>query len=341
MDEEFGIRVLMYQPATMRARCIGTTDLARLRKHHHVITPEVEDDAELKREWSRCAGQFDAVVTGWGTPPITDAMLDAAQGLQLIVHAAGSVKYLLPLSVWDRGICVASCNEALAINVAETTLGMIILGLKGVFQANALTHQNGWKINDTDCPGFRTREVYETTIGLIGASQVGRHVIRLLRAFEAHVLVADPYLGTDEAELLEVERVSLDELLCRSDVVSLHAPALPETRQMLGREQFRMMKDGAIFINTARGMIVDENALAEELVRGRLFAFIDVTDPEPPAKDHPFRQVPNVVLTPHIAGATSNGCRRLGRSAVDQLLLFTRGQRPSGEITAQRLATMA
>jgi len=335
------MRVLMFLPEPMQSRCFSQADLARLHKNHDVILTACHDGPELRRKWSEWAEQCDAIVTGWGSPVITDEMLDESPGVRLIVHAAGSVKHLLPTSVWDRGIRVASCNEALAIGVAETTLGMIIAGLKGFFPCNDLTHSGGWKISELACPGFEVREVYEVTIGLIGASQAGRHVIRLLRAFETTVLVADPHLSDEEAARLDVERVSLDQLMRRSDVVSLHAPALPDTRHLLGRDQFRAMKDGAIFINTARGAIVDEAALVAELETGRIRAFIDVTDPEPPVVNHPFRKLANVVLTPHIAGALSNGCLRVGRSAVDQLIRFGLGQKMPGEVTADRLTILA
>lgn len=177
------------------------------------------------------------------------------------------------------------------------------------------------------------RELFDVTIGIIGASKVGRHVIRLLQSFETNIVVADPFLSEDETKLLGVTRLSLEELVACSDVVSIHAPVLPSTRKMLQRQHFQSMKDGAIFINTARGALVDEAALVDELKTGRIFAFIDVTNPEPPAADHPFRSLPNVILTPHIAGHISNGVFRQGRSAVEQLLEYADGKTMHGEVT--------
>ena len=306
-----------------------------------VSIPEAASEAELVRQWPASLARARALITGWSTPPLTDGMLDQAPQLNVIVHAAGSVKHLLPVSVWDRGIRVASANDALAIGVAETTLGMIIAGLKGFFQGERLTRSGGWKLNDFDCPGFTVRELYDLNIGLIGASQVGRHLIRLLQQFDIDILLTDPFIDPAEADRLGVELIPLDDLMRRSDVVSLHAPALPSTWRMLSGEQFRLMKDDAIFINTARGSIVDEAALITELKTGRISAILDVTDPEPPSADHPFRRLPNVVLTPHIAGAITNGCLRLGRSAVNQVLEFIQGRQMHGEITAQRLAILA
>jgi phosphoglycerate dehydrogenase-like enzyme len=335
------MRLFLFVPNSMQQRCFAPADLERLRVAHELVCARGEEAAELLREWNAHAPQVDAIITGWDTPSITDAMLDQAPRLRLLVHAAGSVKFLLPPSFWQRRIRVVTCNDALAVGVAETTLGMMIAGLKGLFPANALTHAGDWKSAPLVMPGFPVREMFDITVGLIGASKVGRQVIRLLRNFEVSILVADPYLSREEAARLGVQRVRLDELMRQSDIVSLHAPALPMTRHMLGREQFAAMKDHAIFINTARGTIVDEEALAEELKTGRIFAFLDVTSPEPPAADHPFRKLPNVVLTPHIAGAMSNGCRRMGRSAVDQLLLFAQDQHLPGEVTAEQMAILA
>jgi len=326
----------------MITHCFAPRDLDRLRSHGHeiILTPS-DDPGHLAGAWSENAASLDLALTGWDSPPITDAMLDGAPGLRAIVHAAGSVKPFIPPSIWRRGIRLASCNDALGVVVAETTLGMIICGLKGFFPCAEVTRSGGWQNEFLSLPGFQPRELYDVTIGIIGASRVGRHVIRLLKTFEARVLVSDPHLDQEEAASLGVECVDLDELVAQSDVVSLHAPALESTRGMLKAKHFRAMKDGAIFINTARGMIVDEEAMTAELSTGRIWAFLDVTNPEPPPASHPFRSLRNVILTPHIAGALTNGSRRMGRSAVEQILEFARGEVMQGEITMDRLAHLA
>jgi phosphoglycerate dehydrogenase-like enzyme len=126
----------------------------------------------------------------------------------------------------------------------------------------------------------------------------------------------------------------------RADVVSLHAPDNPATRQMLNAERLARMKDDALLINTARGSLIDEQALIEELARGRFFAFLDVTDPEPPAADSPLRRLPNVVVTPHIAGCIEN-CNQLGELAVEELRRFFAGQPPIYQITPELLERIA
>lgn len=339
-DSESTMKTLLLLTRPMVDRCFAPSDLARLAADHEVVVPDVEDASALSGVWQQHAGDTRMLITGWGTPALTEAMLDAAAELRVMVHAAGSIKHLVTEAIWRRDLRIGTCREALAVGVAETTLGMMIAGLKGLFPADRLTAGNRWKHGDTETD-FPIREMFDVTVGIIGASMVGRHTLRLLQHFEVRCLLNDPHVTAEEARQLGAEKVELDELMRRSDVCSLHAPALPSTRHMLDRRQFRLMPDHAVFINTARGMIVEEDALIEELRTGRISAFIDVTDPEPPRLDHPFRTLPNVVLTPHLAGAMSNGCRRLGRSAVDQLLQFVAGRPMEGEVVAAQFASLA
>lgn len=332
-------KIGFYMPRATIDRCFAPEDLSRLAANHTLLLPTASQSLRAC-EWLDGMQDAEVIVTGWGTPALTDAMLAANSKLALLAHAAGSTRYLLSPDFWSHRIRLASANEALGVGVAETTLALIIAGLKGIFPYAAETRAGGWR--DGRMPGgFPIRELYRTTIGLIGASKIGRHVIRLLRSFEVEILLADPHITPETAQALGVSLVDLNVLLERSEVVSLHAPALPATRHLLGSEQFKRMRDHALFINTARGMIVDEQALCAELATGRIFAFLDVTDPEPPAVDHPFRKLPNVVLLPHIAGAIGNGCLRMGRSITDQIYEFDAGQPLHGEITEAQWKVMA
>jgi phosphoglycerate dehydrogenase-like enzyme len=166
-------------------------------------------------------------------------------------------------------------------------------------------------------------------------------LIRQFKAFDAWVLVYDPFLEPAEADKLGVELVGLDELLGRSDIVSLHVPSLPETRHMIGAAQLAQLKDGALFINTARGALVDEPALIDELSKGRFTAVLDVFENEPLAEDSPLRSLRNAILAPHAAGHTHETYLRQGSTAVDEALLFLAGKPLRHEVTRSMLATMA
>jgi phosphoglycerate dehydrogenase-like enzyme len=148
---------------------------------------------------------------------------------------------------------------------------------------------------------------------------VGRRVLELLRPFDLRVSLYDPYVDADEAAELGAVPLGLEDLLRESDIVSLHAPDIPATYRMLDRERLALIPDGGVLINTSRGALVDHAALTDELVDGRLSAVLDVTEPEPLPPGSPLYGLPNVFLTPHIAGSLGNELERMGRTAVEEL----------------------
>ncbi|MFI5754234.1 hydroxyacid dehydrogenase [Streptomyces sp. NPDC051569] len=263
------------------------------------------------------------LLTCWGAPPLTAAVLAAAPRLRAVVHAAGSVKHHITDACWERGIQVTSAAAANALPVAEYTLAAILFAGKNVLGSaqryrNLRTHHD-WH-GELDRSGN-----YRRTVGVVGASRIGRRVIELLRPFDLDVLLYDPYVDGEAAAALGVASVSLDELCARSQVVSVHAPQLPATRHMIGAAQLAAMPDGSTLINTSRGSLIDENALLPELVSGRIRAVLDVTDPELPAVDSPLYDLPNVLLTPHVAGSLGGELHRMADQALDEVERFAKG----------------
>jgi phosphoglycerate dehydrogenase-like enzyme len=166
-------------------------------------------------------------------------------------------------------------------------------------------------------------------------------VLRLLAPFDLRPLLADPYVTAADAAELGAELVELPDLFRRSDVVSVHAPALPETRGLVSAALLALLPDGATLINTARGALIDEYALIAQLRTGRISAVLDVTEPEPPAVDSPLWQLPNVLLTPHAAGALGTELFRLGTCAADELARFAAGEPLAFAVDPSRLAVLA
>ena len=333
--------VLFHLPRSVFDLCFSKRDIAFLKNYYRCHIPESDLSDELLEGWQQLAPTAHAVVTGWDSPRIDAGMLEKASKLQAIIHSAGSIRPFIPPSTWESGIRIATANDALGRGVAETTIGLILAGLKGFFPCAELTRSQKWQSSIPKSGYGRVRELYDVTVGIVGASRTGRHVLRLLNEFEAEVVLADPTIDQAEAAALGAKLVSLEELMEISDVISLHAPALPQLRHMLGERHFRAMKDDAIFINTARGMLVDEDALIAELKTGRITAILDVTYPEPPQTDSPLRTLSNVVLLPHIAGAITTGCKRQGKSTVDQHIQLISGDAMHGEISLERFAVMA
>jgi phosphoglycerate dehydrogenase-like enzyme len=257
--------------------------------------------------------------------------------LRAVVHAAGTVKDHVSPDVWSRGIIVTTAADANAYPVAEYTLAAILLAGKGVPEL-----ARGYAA-DPGCSAGSRLDIgnYRRTVGILGASRVGRRVIELLGSFDFTVLLYDPCLADDDPELARAARVSLDELFRRSSIVSVHAPLLPETTGLVGSRQFDLMSPGSVLINTARGPIVDHDALVRA-VRGKgVRAILDVTAPEPLPAGHPLRGLPGVILTPHVAGSLGNELRRLGESAVCELELLAAGRPPRSPVRWQSRATMA
>jgi len=261
--------------------------------------------------------ETEVLITGWGAPRLDSAALAASPRLRAVLHTGGTVREVISDSCWERGLLVSSAAQANALPVAEFTLAAILLAGKSAFG-----------IRESLRPGRRipARPIDLATIGnfgrrvgIIGASRVGRRVLELLRPFDFTVRLSDPYVDAAEAARLGVRLVPLDELLAGSDIVSLHAPDTPQTYRMLDRQRLASIPDGATLINTARGALIDPEALTEELTSGRLNAVLDVTEPEPLPRDSPLHDLPNVFLTPHIAGSLGNELERLGRSVVEEV----------------------
>ena len=279
------------------------------------------------------------IIGHWGCPTVDERALDMAPELRLLAYGAGSVKErnTVTPAVFDRGVVVTSAAAANAVPVAEYTLAVILLANKGAFLSRE------WLRDPDGVDARRPRPVgnYAKRIGLIGASFVGRLLVELLRPFEVEVVVSDPFLTPAEAAGLGVAAVTLDELLSTADVVSVHAPLLPSTEDMIGRRELALMKDGAVLINTARGRIVVTDDLIAELQTGRISAVLDVTWPEPLPAGSPLLSLPNAFVTPHIAGTQGSEMARLADHLIDEIERYRDGRPPRYPVTAADLDRIA
>ncbi len=297
--------------------------LARLAAVGDLLEPEPLADLTGDRARDLLA-RAQVLVGHWGCPTLTPEVMALAPSLRLFAYAAGTVKWQVTDAVWDRGVVVTSAAAGNAVPVAEYTLAAILLANKGVF-AFAARERDPDAVVPLDAG--RIGNVGKR-VGLVGASHVGRLVIDLLRPFDLEVAVADPFLPAEEAAELGVAKMELDELCAWCDLLSLHAPDIESTKGMIGPAQLAALADGVTLVNTARGALVDPDALLAELSSGRLSAVLDVTEPEPLPADSPLRALPNVVLTPHVAGAMGNEMVRLGELAVEEVERFARGDAP-------------
>ncbi|MBI3784683.1 MAG: hydroxyacid dehydrogenase [Deltaproteobacteria bacterium] len=283
--------------------------------------------------------QAEILLTGWGCPMIDTHVLDQAPQLRAVVHAAGTVKQHMDPVCWQRGIAVTAAAAANAVPVAEYTLAAILFANKRVLRLQQRYREarefRWWPME------FPRLGNYRKVVGIVGASHVGRKVIELLRPFDLSVVLYDPFVDATAAAALGVRKLELDDLMREADVVSLHAPALAETRHLIDRRRLALMRDGATLINTARGWIVDHAALEEELRSGRIDAILDTTEPEILPAESPLYELPNVFLTPHIAGSMGVETQRMADLALDEIERFVKGKEFRYAIRAEDLARIA
>lgn len=308
--------------------------LRRLGELTDVADDVVAEDFAAPAVAARLA-QAEVLITGWDCPTVDATVLDRAPRLRAVLHAAGTVKGHLTPACWERGLLVSSATAANALPVAEFTVAAILWAGKDV-----LAFRDGYRADRTFTPGTLYPAVgnFHRRVGIVGASHIGRRVMELLRPFDLDVALTDPYVTEPPPG---VRLTELDELVAGSDVVSLHAPANAQTRHLLDRRRLALIPDGGVLVNTARGSLVDTDALVAELATGRISAVLDVTDPEPLPSDSPLFDLPNAFLTPHIAGSQGNELARMGNTVVDELARLLAGEPLLHEVRRADLARIA
>jgi phosphoglycerate dehydrogenase-like enzyme len=249
-------------------------------------------DAELIKNVS------DADILLLSNRPLSRAVIEASPKLKLICVAFTGIDHVDQEACKARGIILHNAAGYAVHAVSELAIGLTIALLRRIVLADATVRTGG---KNRELAGH---ELFGKTLGIVGCGAIGLQVARLGNAFGCRVLGFERHLL--RANDVAIEQVELDELLSRSDIVSLHLPLTAETRGFIGREQLARMKRSAILINTARGPVVDQSALIEALDQNRLAgAGIDVFDIEPPLpSDHPMLKAPNIVLAPHIGFET-------------------------------------
>ncbi len=273
---------------------------------------------------ARFAGDADVIVTQ--VAPISRRLIEEAANLKIIACGRGGPVSVNVAAATARGIPVLFAPGSNARAVAEFTLGLILAECKGIARAHCSMTAGDWTPTIYHY-AVSARELYGQTIGLIGCGHIGQLLIPHLRAFEIRVLVYDPYLAPERCAALGAEKVDLVELLHHADIISLHARVTPETRGMIGAAQFAAMKRGAYFVNTARGPLVDYDALYAALASGHLGgAALDTFAVEPPPAGWPLLKLPNVTLTPHVAGASQETARRKAETVILDVANFYAGR---------------
>jgi D-3-phosphoglycerate dehydrogenase / 2-oxoglutarate reductase len=323
--------------AAIRARCGGLVDIAAMQlpwpdepMRHGYAEPgmdglkEYQGDAETIVAF---VGAAEIAITQLA--PFSAAMLERMPNLRLIVAARGGPVNIDLAAARERGVLVVNAPGRNASAVAEFTIGAIIAETRGMTRGHDALRRGEWR-GDLYRADLIGRELSQMTVGVIGYGHIGTKVVRLLKGFGGRILVADPYIELSPEDVRDgVVQTTLPALLRGSDVVTLHARVTAETMGFIGRAEFAAMREGAVFINTARGPLVDYGALTEALKSGRLRgAMLETFAIEPAPADLELLRLPNVTLTPHIAGASLKTIERAAEAAAEEVRRYLAGEAP-------------
>jgi D-3-phosphoglycerate dehydrogenase / 2-oxoglutarate reductase len=251
--------------------------------------------------------------------------ISALAGCRIIARMGIGLDNIDVEAATAAGIVVTNVPDYCVDEVSDHALALLLALARRVPRANRLVHGGGWAVKDVGS----LHRLRGQVLGLAGFGKIGRALGHKAQALGMQVLTYDPYLPTGVAEEAGAERVELDELLRRSDAISVHTPLTAETRHLFGAATFPQMKRGAVLINTSRGGLVDESALVEALERGELSgAGLDVVDSEPLSSDSPLRGRDDVILTPHMAYYSEESTAELQRKAAEDVVRVLRGETP-------------
>ncbi len=264
----------------------------------------------------------DAVITQFAR--VNASVINAMRQAQVIVRYGVGVDNVDLEAARARGIPVCNVPDYCIDEVTDHTLAFILATTRQVVPHTVQLRAGKWGLA---VPVTSMKALRDLTVGVVGFGRIGREVVKRLGPFKCAIRVFDPVVSPAEIESLGARASLLDDLLAVADVLTLHCPSTPKTRKLMNRESFAKLKPGAIFINVARGDLVDVPALMEALESGRLSAAaLDVFDPEPIPADHPVLKLPNVIVAPHIASVSTAAVKKLRETAANLAAQAVRGE---------------
>lgn len=271
--------------------------IEKLEKLGTVVYNQTGRQRFTKQELMDNIGDVDVLISGWGTPAVDSGVLQCAKQLKVHAHTGGSVASYVSKEEYERGIKVLSGNDVFAQSVAEGCLCYTLMSTRRFDEFLNSMRSGGWRLENGWNHGLIGKK-----IGIVGYGAISRYYMRLLSWFEPRLYIASQYITDEEAADYGAQKASLEEIFSTCDVISMHAAWNKTTEGMIGEKLLKMIRPGALFVNTARAQLVDEKALYQELRTGRFRAVLDVYHEEPlPAQDE-LRSMNNVLLFPHTAG---------------------------------------
>lgn len=254
---------------------------------------------QLTRE-QLCAAikDVDFIITGWGSPILDEEVLQHANKLKMVAHTGGTVKPYVTDAVYERGITVVSGNNVYAESVAESVIAYALASLRDIPKYSSELKQGIWP------KGYYNKGLLNKKIGIVGYGMIAKYTVEMLKPFHPELYVYSKHITQDELDKHGMKKAELEEIFTTCDIVSLHSASTPANYRMINESLLMSMQDGALLINTARGAIIDEEALVRVMQAKPIYAVLDVFEVEPLPAQHPLTTLENAILMPHMGGPT-------------------------------------
>lgn len=291
------------------------------------VTWNTQEYQYSKEQLMEAVRNKDICITGWQTPKFDRDVLNCADRLKMIAHTGGTVGPIVDDDAYERGIRIISGNNVYAESVAEGVLAYIMSSLRNIPGYNKRMHEGFW------CEeGEYTYGIFDKTIGLVGFGATTKYLLTFLKPFHVKIKVFSEHLSLEDAAQFGVEKCGLNEIFSSCDIISLHSAMRADTYHMITDKLLSMIKPGALFVNTARGKLVDEHELCKQLKTKRFNAVIDVYEQEPLPEDSELRKLDNVILIPHMAGPTVDRRQYVTNALIEDIISFSSGGALKNEI---------
>lgn len=315
------MNILVAQPAGITRNTFIPPEVAKKLESLGQVTWNSSEEPFSDEELIERIKNTDVCITGWGSRRFDENILKDSERLSLIVHTGGSVATFVSEYLYEKGIKVISGNWIYAESVAEGVIAYILCSLRELpFYSNEV-QAGRWRTDQ-----FFNEGLLDQSIGLVGFGMVAKYLVKMLAPFRVRIKVHDPYIKDEVCLEYGVERSTLEDIFSTSKIISIHAPRTPDTYHMIGSRLLKMIPDGALLVNTARGSLIDEQALAEELQKKRFKAVLDVFEVEPLPSDSKLTGLPNVILIPHMAGPTMDRRKFVTSALIEEIENFFSGK---------------
>ena len=291
---------------------------------------------EITPEWLRDnLVDIDICLCGWGVPKFDAFVLEKANKLKFIGYVAGSVANVVSDEMYDRGIRISCGNEMFAQSVAECTIAFMLCAQRDLRKFSNIINDGGW-IDDM----YTCKALIEKEVGIVGYGAISRYLLVMLKPFCCNIKLYSKHMTEEQAAELGVKKASLEEIFSTCDIVSLHCAKTPENHHLINDTLLSMMPQDALLVNTARGDVVDEEALAKHLHAGHIRAALDVYQEEPLPMHSPLRGIDNVYMFPHIGGPTVDRYPACAHVVLEDIARLLKGEELQHEIKAWRSKMM-